>query len=121
MLKSTLLLLLLAGATAIGCSATHKASSLTGIRTREIYRTSRLCSVWPILKWMVIGYETPQVWEMYLRISPKELPAKVNILFKRLRSGFELWKQSNVAMLHLSGSPEATHPVIDKFLTEVPA
>ncbi|MEZ4751560.1 MAG: hypothetical protein R3B54_13355 [Bdellovibrionota bacterium] len=45
----------------------------------------------PLLKWLVLGYETPQIWELYLRLSPRDILSKVGILRSRLRAAHRLF------------------------------
>ncbi|MCB0417059.1 MAG: hypothetical protein KDD39_05385 [Bdellovibrionales bacterium] len=40
----------------------------------------------PLLKWLVLGYETPQIWELYLRFTPSDILSKIRILNSRLRA-----------------------------------
>ncbi|MBI4403810.1 MAG: hypothetical protein HY537_06605 [Deltaproteobacteria bacterium] len=75
-------------------------------------------AVWPILKWLVIGYETPQVWEMYLRLSPKEVFYKTRILLNRLRLAHQLISRTRVAKLTVSNQSSSASDSVVSFLSQ---
>jgi hypothetical protein len=62
-------------------------------------QVSRYALVWPLLKWLVIGYETPQIWELYLRFAPRDVLAHTRVLFSRIRAARQLWGQCHTCEL----------------------
>lgn len=65
-------------------------------------KRSRIFLIWPLLRWLVLGLETPQVWEVFVRLTPSDLWAKAKILFSRARLAWRLGRQSQAASFRLS-------------------
>ncbi|MCB0405692.1 MAG: hypothetical protein KDD51_12995 [Bdellovibrionales bacterium] len=64
-----------------------------------IQKAPRYQFVIPLLKWLVLGYETPQIWELYLRLSPSDIVRKIRILRSRLWAAHRLlWDAEHFTM-----------------------
>jgi hypothetical protein len=82
----------------------------------SLKKVSRWQAAWPIVKWLVIGYETPQIWQLFLRGSPRDFFSKTGILKSRMRQMQILLKQSSVASLTLSSQPKEAVHLLKNFL-----
>lgn len=82
----------------------------------QVEEIHRLQSLWPLIKWLVVGHEIPQVWELYFRPSRQDLKEKAKVLFTRCRLAGELLLQSRVARLETAKDPHTTEEAIEEFL-----
>lgn len=85
---------------------------------RAPYEVSRLKFIWPVIKWLVIGYETPQIWELMLRPGRQEIKKQAKILFGRMQTALRLVAGSRVAVLKRGATPEETAQSLSRFLTK---
>ena len=76
-----------------------------GSETSHFEPVPRRHLAWPLVKWLVLGLETPQVWELMLRPSPRDALAKCKILGRRVRAGISLLKRCETGVFHLSSDP----------------
>jgi len=76
-----------------------------GEQNSSIRPLPRAALAWPLLKWLVVGYETPQVWELFLRFSARDLWWKGWTLYSRSRAAMRLLLVDNVSELKLSEDP----------------
>ncbi len=90
----------------------------TSNQKSQIKILHRFSLFWPILKWLVIGYEIPQIWELYLRPSPKDTVIKSKILLARMRLALKLIQNTRLARLSMSTNPRESAQVLDRFLSE---
>jgi hypothetical protein len=72
--------------------------------------------VWPLAKWLVLGFETPQMWELFLRPSPADFGRKAAILRSRLRVAAGLLKRAKAYRLELGEDRLANARLVEKFL-----
>ncbi len=56
---------------------------------------------WPLAKWLVLGFETPQMWELFLRPSAPDFRSKARILGSRLKAAAGLLKSAKAYRLVL--------------------
>lgn len=84
----------------------------------EVDELNRLQLVWPLVKWLVVGYETPQIWELYLRVSRKDIQRKAKILFDRFLIASELLMKARIAKVKASTNPKETEEAMVEFLRE---
>ena len=84
----------------------------------EISQVNRMHLVWPLLKWLVIGYETPQIWEFFLRPSLSDVVFKAGILLSRLRSAFKLLTGVRVARFQFSKDAAQSALVFESFFLQ---
>lgn len=82
----------------------------------QVDESARLSAIWPLFKWLVIGYETPQIWELYLRGSRQDLKEKAKIFARRCRVAGELLLQARVARVCSSSDPKKTEEAVIDFL-----
>ncbi|MBI1860152.1 MAG: hypothetical protein HYR96_04445 [Deltaproteobacteria bacterium] len=59
-----------------------------------------------LLRWLVIGHETPQVWQLYLRFSPLSVWWKSRILVSRLRCAWAISRRSRPWKVNLAEDAE---------------
>jgi hypothetical protein len=83
-----------------------------------IRQVSRFRLVWPLMKWLVIGFETPQIWELFVRPSPSDVLQKSHILARRLVTAARLVRSCRAAEFHISQSPEKSVLALEKFLSQ---
>ncbi len=67
---------------------------------------ARWKAVWPLVKWLVVGYETPQIWQLYLRFNWTDIHAKSRILFSRIKVMSSLLKSCRLVELNLAHGPD---------------
>lgn len=67
-----------------------------------IRKAHRVELIWPLLKWLVLGIETPQIWELFLRFDRPSMFSKLKILRGRFFRAFDILK--DVKFLYLSPS-----------------
>jgi hypothetical protein len=60
----------------------------------------------PLLVWLVVGWETPQIWQLYLRLSFRDFLAKIRIAGSRLRRAAELLHGAKAFRFYLSEDSE---------------
>lgn len=82
----------------------------------SIDRSHRLNALWPVFKWLVIGYETPQIWELFLRLSLSEVWGKFLIFFRRLKTAFQLLRETRVVLMTLSADVEKSYQALGQFV-----
>lgn len=87
-----------------------------GAETATIHKLPKWRAWWPLLKWQVIGYETPQIWELFIRPSAKDLIIKIKILGWRILCSLRLLRNVQVAQLTLSNCPRDTLNALTHFL-----
>jgi hypothetical protein len=92
-------------------------ASRAGKSEAKLESISRWGMIWPVTKWLVVGYETPQVWEFFLRPSARDLWKKSGIVFSRARSAWALLTRCQVARFHLSDDAEESMRVLRRFQT----
>lgn len=76
--------------------------------------------VWPLTKWLVVGYETPQMWELFLRPSRSDLKAKLRILGSRVGAAARLWRGAQAYTLSLGDDRNENVRLVETLLKEVP-
>lgn len=69
---------------------------------------SPLRLIWPLLRWLVLGHETPQIWELFLRFGPRDLMSRPRILFSRVRLAIRVWATCQPVRFEI----EQTTPVL---------
>lgn len=69
--------------------------------TAKFEAIARWRAAWPLAKWLVAGFETPQMWELFLRPSPEDWKAKTEILRSRLRAAWGLMRMARFGALSL--------------------
>ncbi len=77
---------------------------------------SRWRLAWPLAKWLVIGYETPQMWELFLRPSPADFGRKLGILRSRVSVAASLLRKAKAYRLVLGGDSEQNARFVEHFL-----
>ena len=89
-------------------------SKRTTKKQSSVRRVHKLNAILPLLKWLVVGYETPQIWQLYLRASPSDVIHKIGILTHRLQVAGQLFKNAQVAEIQLSTDPvESAHELAE--------
>jgi len=68
-------------------------------------RVGRWSAAWPLCRWLVLGHETPQVLELFLRPSPADVVSKAALLFGRARAAWSAVRSARVILLDLSPEP----------------
>jgi hypothetical protein len=94
----------------IGSKATARWIGLMSRKSEgapELRFVGRIHLVLPLLRWLVAGHETPQMWELFLRFSPRDLAAKVRITFSRLSAAVSLLRGSRAFVFRLSPDRQA--------------
>ena len=81
--------------------------------TKEV---SRVKVIWPLIKWLVVGYETPQIWELLLRPTREEFKNQTGILVGRLKTAAKLLMKSRVAVVRRGPTPDVTAERLTKSL-----
>lgn len=81
----------------------------------RLRRAGRATALWPLVKWLVVGYETPQIWELFLRPSPSDVGRKIGIALSRARAAWRLWRGARVAVLERAGSPRECVAAMERF------
>lgn len=82
----------------------------------SVRRCARWRAAWPLAKWLVIGYETPQIWELFLRPSARDVLKKARIALSRARVAWDLFWRARVATLERAGTPEQCRLALSSFL-----
>lgn len=88
----------------------------SGKKSVGVEEVSRLNFIWPVIKWLVLGLETPQIWELLLRSGRSHLKEQTKILIGRLRTAALLVSKSRVAVLERGPNPKATTEHLSSFL-----
>lgn len=78
-------------------------------------RVNRLRAVWPVFKWLVMGHETPQVWELFVRYSIADIVAKAAIFVRRLIVGIGMVLRTEFLWFHLSEDPKECAEALRNF------
>ena len=84
-------------------------------KSAAVKELSKWHLVWPLFKWLVVGYETPQIWPLYVR----GVGGKLKILKSRIRAARQLFSQVRVASLGLSANPRETRHALESFYGEM--
>jgi hypothetical protein len=82
----------------------------------SIQEVSRWCLIWPLTKWVILGYETPQIWELFLRPSIFDVLSKFKILCIRLHTAIQLGLGAKVARFNFARDVSHSAEVFEKFL-----
>ena len=77
-----------------------------GTMDTSIQPQSRARLTLELLRWLVIGHETPQIAELFLRFSPDELVSRVAIFASRVRCLVALVRRHNSTVLDLVSDPK---------------
>jgi hypothetical protein len=88
--------------------------SRRGAKDPELKPISRMRMVWPLIRWLVIGHETPQVWELFVRLSPREVAVRIRILASRLRAASTLLASAKTFAFALSPDSAANAALINR-------
>lgn len=80
------------------------------------HRISRVSLILPLLKWLVVGFETPQIWQLYLRGSVFAVLRGIRTVFSRLHTALALLVNSTCWRLELSSAPEADATLVVRTL-----
>jgi hypothetical protein len=67
--------------------------------TSRLRASSRLVLFAALLRWMVVGHELPQMWELFLRPSLRDGLTKAGILLSRARTAFRLARRGKLERL----------------------
>ena len=81
----------------------------------KIRQISRFFLIWPLIKWLVIGYETPQIWEFFVRPSVCDIVSKANILFSRAGTSLGILTKVKLALFTFSEDPVNSATVFEDF------
>lgn len=93
-------------------------TSRPGQHRTKICEVSRWRAAWPLMKWLVVGYETPQIWEFYLRPDPLDLLLKAGIAGKRIRTASRLLLGCRTATFELSSDPKESLAHLESFMAK---
>jgi hypothetical protein len=81
----------------------------------QIVQINRIYILWPLFKWLVVGYETPQIWEFFIRASLHDILAKLKILVSRTGTAFRVFSEVKVAHFTFSHNPSESANVFETF------
>ena len=81
-----------------------------------IVRMNRTRIIWPLTKWLVFGYETVQIRELFIRCTPRDLWARARILLSRSRAAVQLFCTCDVYGFSISGSNSNNADTLLQFL-----
>lgn len=81
-----------------------------------VRRLPKILGVWPLFKWLVVGYEIPQIWELYLRVNFSDLPSKVRTLASRIAAARRLYGKMELYELKSGRDPKAAAVLLAQFL-----
>ena len=84
----------------------------------RLRRLPRWRLAWPLTKWLVVGFETPQMWELFLRPSMADVNLKVGILQSRLGVAVGLLKRAKAYRLVLGADSSENVTFVANFLQE---
>lgn len=70
----------------------------------------------PLLRWLLVGHETPQIWEVFLRLSFRNWLSKVGIFLRRLWLVIKLTTQCRAANFRTSENAEESAECLKHFL-----
>lgn len=84
----------------------------------DLHAAYRWQMFWPLLKWLVVGHETPQIWELFLRTH--DLKEKFKILISRIQTAWVLLFKCKMYRFHVSHDREKTSKAFLSF-AEAPA
>ncbi len=83
----------------------------------SIHEVSRWRLVWPLTKWVIIGYETPQIWELFIRPSIFDVVSKFRILCSRVHTAIRIGLSAKVARFNFASDVTRSAEVFETFLT----
>lgn len=72
--------------------------------------TGRIRLLIPLVRWLIIGHETPQIWELFLRFSPRDLISRIAILFSRVRLAMRLFLTCHPVLLEIEEERKTAKP-----------
>lgn len=76
--------------------------------TPRIARCGKARLVLPLLRWLVVGHETPQMAELFLRASARDLFAKIAIALSRARAALAIVRSAEAVVVRPARDPAAT-------------
>jgi hypothetical protein len=86
--------------------------SRRGARTPRLVAVRRRRLVWPLVRWLVVGHETPQVVELFVRFSPRDVAKRFGILGSRLRVAAALLRTTETFTLELGTDRRANAALV---------
>jgi hypothetical protein len=86
----------------------------------KIVRVARWRFALPLFLWLVIGWETPQIWPLYLRASPRDWLAKAAIAWSRSRRALRLLLSCRTYHFYLGTDAQENAARLVASLTEGP-
>ncbi len=86
------------------------------LETPQIRIITKLKLINSLLKWLIIGYETPQIWELFIRFSFSDILLKIKILIGRISCAWSLIKSCEAYEFQLSSSIEKNKKKILEFV-----
>ncbi len=87
----------------------------SAIRLTEL---TRFRLFWLLVRWLVVGRETPQIWQLYLRFSPLSIWWKSRILMSRLRCAWSMSKRCRPWQVDLGDSAELSADQLKRWISD---